>query len=196
MTKRHLRYVALSAIVLIAASDVRAAMQTDPSKTTYGARNPDAPKELEVFAFLIGKWEGTGRARLANGTFAESPYTWIGRYVLDGTAIADEGHTVAPDGKPYLGISLRQYDASRKTWIVEFVNVTNSFVRKQVNGVSGAVTVDGRTVTVSSESPEMSIREHYLVAVRDHWVYRMDVSTDGGRTWNDTQVEMSFHRVE
>ena len=32
------------------------------------------------------------------------------------------------------------------TSIIEYLNVSNSFVRKQVNGVSGAVTVDGRRV--------------------------------------------------
>jgi hypothetical protein len=49
---------------------------------------------------------------------------------------------------------------------------------------------------VSSESPEMSIREHYLVPDRDHFVYRLDVSTDVGRSWNEGQIEMTFRRVE
>jgi len=31
---------------------------TDPSKTIHGERSPRAPRELDVFAFLIGKWEG------------------------------------------------------------------------------------------------------------------------------------------
>jgi hypothetical protein len=44
------------------------------------------------------------------------------RYILDGTTIADELHSVTPDESPYLGISLRQYGASRQTWIVEYLN--------------------------------------------------------------------------
>ena len=154
---------ALSAVVLITAYEVRAvdAMQIDPSKTTYGERNPGGPNELELFAFLIGKWEGTGKPGSPTAHLPSPPVSLIGRYVLDDTAIADEGHSVTPDGSPYLRITVRYYDATRKTWIIEYLNVSNSFVRKQVNGVSGAVTVDGRTVTVSSESPDMSIREHY-----------------------------------
>ena len=105
-------------------------------------------------------------------------------------------HSVTPDGSPYLGISLRQYDASRKIWIVEYVNVSSSFLRKQVNEGSGSVKVDGRNVTVSSESPGTSIREHYLVADHDTFVYRLDVSTDGGRSWNEGQIEMTFRRSE
>lgn len=168
----------------------------DPSKTIYGERHPSAPKELAAFAFLIGKWEGTGKARLPDGTVAElDGISWIGRYILDGTAIADEAHGAYPDGRPALGITLRQYDTSRKTWLIEFLNVSEGFLRKQVNGSFGSVEVDGADVRVLGVGPMMS-REHYHVVDRDHWSYRMDLSTDGGGTWNEAQVEMSFHRSE
>jgi len=147
----------------------------DPSITTYGERNPGAPNEL--------------------GTFAEFSVSWVGRYILDGTAIADEMHAVNPDGSPYLGISLRQYDESQQTWIIEYLNVSSSFLRQQVNGRSGSVKVDGRNVTVLSAGPTTS-REHYRVVDPDNWVYRIDLSTDGGHSWNDGQIEMTFRRVE
>jgi hypothetical protein len=121
--------------------------------------------------------------------------TWIGRYILDGTAIADEAHAIAPDGSPYLGITLRQYDQSRKTWVIEFLNVTDSFLRRQVNGTSGSVAVRGRRVTVSSSNPAMMVREHYDVAEKDGWTYRLDVSTDGGGRWNEGVMEMTFQRA-
>ena len=193
-----MRHAVLSAAVLMMTWGGSAVevTQTDPSKTTYGERNPGAPKELGVFSFLIGKWEGTGKARLPDGKVAEfSGVSWIGRYILDGTAIADEGHATYPDGRPCLGISVRQYDAGRKTWIVEFLNVSESFLRKQVNGGSGSVEVDGGDVRVVTEGPTAS-REHYHVVDHDHWVYRMDLSTDGGRSWNEGQVEMTFRRLE
>jgi hypothetical protein len=98
-----------------------AAPVNDPSKTKYGQINRDAPAQLRVFSFLIGKWDGKGKTRLPDGTVAEFPVTWIGRYILDGMAIADEAHAPAPDGSPYLGISLRQYDPGRKSWIIEFL---------------------------------------------------------------------------
>jgi hypothetical protein len=167
---------------------------SDPSKTTYGERSPQAPQELDVFAFLIGKWEGQGKTTMQDGKVAQFPVTWIGRYILDGSAIADEMHAAAPDGSPYLGISLRQYDVNRRTWIIEYLNVTHSFLRRQVNSDSGSVDVIGRTVTISSESPEVSIREHYHVADRDNFVYRLDMSNDVGKTWNKGQIEMTFRR--
>jgi hypothetical protein len=165
--------------------------------TSYGERNPDAPDELDAFSFLIGKWRGTGRVKLDSGKFAEfHDVSWIGRYILDGTAIADELHSLAPDGSPYLGITLRQYDTKKKTWIIEYLNVSGSFLRRQVNAGSGSVTVDGPTVTVASGAPDSMSREHYRVVDEDNWVYRLDASNDGGSNWNEAQIEMTFHRSE
>jgi hypothetical protein len=164
--------------------------------TSYGERNPHSPQELERFSFLIGKWQGTGRVKLNGGKFAEFPVSWIGRYIFDGTAIADEFHSLAPDGSPYLGISLRQYDTTRKGWIIEYLNVSNSFLRRQVNGGSGSVTVDGPSVTVISGAPDSMSREQYRVVDHDNFIYRLDASNDGGSTWNEGQIEMTFHRSE
>ena len=167
---------------------------TDPSKTIYGERSPRAPRELDVFAFLIGKWDGRGRTRLPDGKVAEYPVAWVGRYILDGTAIADEGHGPYPDGTPSLGITFRQYDQSRKTWVIEFLNVSESFLRRQVHQGTGSVAVSGRTVTVTSESPGVVVREHYVVPDADNWVYRLDSSNDGGRSWNEGAIEFTFRR--
>lgn len=166
----------------------------DPSITAYGEKNENSPQQLSAFSFLIGKWEGKGKTKIEDGKFAEYDVTWIGRYILDGTAIADELHGPAPDGSPYLGISLRQYDAQRKTWIIEYLNVSGSFLRRQVNHESGSVRVAGRNVTVTSESPSVAIREHYLVASDNAFTYRLDVSSDGGKSWSEAQIEMTFQR--
>jgi hypothetical protein len=190
-----LKYAAAAVLAILAGVQVEA-QQMDPTKTVYGERNPQSASELTAFAFLIGHWQGTGATRLPDGTVAQfGGVTWIGRYVLDGTAIADEGHAAYPDGRPGLGITLRQYDAVRKTWIVEFLNVSESFLRKQVNGHSGSVEVDGSDVRVVTDGPTRT-REHYHVVDRDHWTYRLDLSTDGGRSWNEGQVEMTFRRSE
>jgi hypothetical protein len=168
----------------------------DPTKTAYGEMSPRAPVELRAFAFLPGKWEGTGKAKVQDGYSPPFPVKWIGRYMLDGTAIADELHAPAPDGTPYLGITFRQYDATRKAWVIEFLNVNGSFLRKQVREGVGAVTVSGRNVTVASESPGMKILEHYLVANDHSFTYRLDISTDGGKAWTQGQMEMTMRRVE
>jgi hypothetical protein len=193
------RHAAL-AVTLFALAGVviaqEASLVNDSSKTTYGVINSASGAELRAFSFLIGKWGGKGRTKLPDGTVAEWPVTWIGRYVLDGTAIADELHAPAPDGSPYLGITFRKYDSGRKAWTIEFLNVTGSFLRKQVNANSGSVSINGRNVTIGSESPGMTIQEHYLVKDEKNFTYRLDVSTDAGATWAEAQVEMTLQRLE
>jgi hypothetical protein len=167
---------------------------TDPSKTIYGEKSARAPRELDRFAFLIGKWEGRGKTKLPDGTVAEYPVAWVGRYILGGMAIADEVHAPYPDGRPSFGITFRQYDEIRKAWVIEFLNVSESFLRRQVGHGSGSVAVNGRTVTITSESPGTIVREHYVVSDDDHWVYRLDASKDGGRSWDEGPIEFTFHR--
>lgn len=151
--------------------------------------------EQDVFAFLIGKWKGTGTAKGADGNPVQFDLTWIGRYILNGMAIADEFHSLAPDGSPYLGISFRHFDAASRSWIVEYLNVSHSFLRKQVNPQSGSVTVQGDTVIVISEDGQSRIREHYRVVDPNHFTYRTDLSHDEGRTWDPPLFEMQMERV-
>ena len=46
-------------------------MAQEPALTAYGDRRESAPEELDLFSFLIGKWEGSGKTRLDDGTIAE-----------------------------------------------------------------------------------------------------------------------------
>jgi len=141
------------------------------SITTYGERNVDAPRELELFSFLVGKWNGKGKTTLPDGTTAQFELTWIGRYILDGMAIADEFHGQFPDGRPYLGISLRHFDPTHAAWIIEYLNVSGSFLRRQVNPRSGSVSIEDGAIVVLSDEGETQIRESYRVIDPTHFTY-------------------------
>lgn len=172
-------------------------MAQQPALTTYGDKHESAPAELDLFSFLIGKWEGAGRTRLADGTVAEyDGLTWIGRYVLDGRAIADELHAPLPGGGRGLGVTLRYFDPDSKSWIVEFLNVTNSFIRRQVNSRSGAVEKDGSTIIVTSVDGESMSREYYRVEDNQRFIYSIDLSSDGGKSWNVGSIEFTMNRVD
>jgi hypothetical protein len=194
MTGRLIAGAALAAVLGV--GEGRPAMAEAPAVTAYGERSPFAPAELGLFAFLVGKWEGTARVRLENGTYAEGKVTWIGRYVLDGTAIADEFHAANPDGSPYLGLSLRRFDAQARRWTVEYINITGSFVRRQVNPRSGAVTREGDAVVVTAVDGDSVSREYYRLTGDDRFVYRIDQSKDRGRTWDMGSIEITMSRIE
>ncbi len=169
----------------------------DPAITTYGDRHAAAPEELDLFSFLIGRWEGSGKTRLADGTVAEyDGLLWIGRYALDGMAIIDELHAPLPDGGRGLGLTLRYFDVDNRRWVIEFLNVTNSFIRRQVNERSGGVEKDGSTVVVISLSDASISREYYRAIDRDSFVYTIDLSNDRGATWSKGSIEFTMKRVE
>ncbi len=169
----------------------------EPAITPYGQRSAEAPSQLDLFSFLVGKWKGSGRTRLPDGSFVPGgDVAWIGRYVLNGMAIADEIQSLGPDGKTYLGITIRHFDAKRNSWIIEFLNVTNSFLRKQVNPQSGSVSLDAGSVVIICEDGETKIRETYRVADQNHFTYSTDGSRDGGQSWDAWLVEMTMERVE
>lgn len=170
-------------------------MANEAAITTYGEINASAPDELKVFSFIVGKWAGTGKTRLEDGKHAQFQLTWIGRYILNGMAIADEFHSSMPDGAPYLGISLRHFDTKQGAWIIEYLNVTNSFLRRQVNPKSGAVSQAGDTVVVVSEDGDTRIREHYRVESPNRFTYSTDMSQDGGKTWDAPMLEMTLTRA-
>lgn len=196
LSKAAAFHVSLGLLVAITLGDLAMAQQ-GPAITAYGNRHEAAPEELDLFSFLIGKWEGSGKTRLADGSIAEyDGLLWIGRYVLDGMAIIDELHAPLPDGGSGLGITLRYFDVDSDAWIVEFLNVTNSFIRRQVNPRSGAVEKDGSTVVVTSVSDESISREYYRVIDDDRFVYSIDLSNDGGETWNRGSIEFTMNRVE
>ena len=172
-------------------------MAAEPAITTYGERNAEAPAELDLFSFLVGKWSGTGRTRLADGSHVEwQGATWIGRYILNGMAIADAIHVSGLEGKPVLGITLRQFDTEHDAWIVEFLNVPNSFLRRQVNPSAGSVSREADSVVIISEDAQTRIRERYRLVDQNHFIYALDLSQDAGQSWDPVSLEMTFTRVE
>jgi hypothetical protein len=171
-------------------------MTKEPAITTYGQKNAQAAGLLDTFSFLVGKWKGTGKTRLVDGSHVQWELTWIGRYILNGMAIADEFHSLAPDGSPYLGVSLRHFDTKHDSWVIEYLNVSNSFLRRQVNPQSGSVSLDADAIVVISEDGQTRIREHYRVLGPDHFTYSTDMSRDEGRSWDPALIEITMDRVE
>jgi Protein of unknown function (DUF1579) len=175
----------------------RCTVGSEPAISPYGQKNAQAPDQLGLFSFLVGKWQGVGKARTADGSYAHfAGVTWIGRYILNGMAIADEFHAATPDGKPYLGISFRQFDPQRQGWTIEYLNVSNSFLRRQVEPGSGSVTAQAGTVVVIAAQAQTRIREFYQVTDQEHFTYSTDLSKDGGNTWDPVSIEIALTRVE
>ena len=166
---------------------------TDPSKTIYGERSL-APR---------ASWTSS-RSSSVNGGQGQAPGFRTGRWSI----IRSHGSVatswmgwpsptrrtgLTPDGTPALGISFRQARPSRGMWVVEFMNVSESFPAASASR-HWICRRERRNVTVTSESPGIVVRERYLVPDDDNWVYRLDTSNDGGRSWNEGSIEFTFRR--
>jgi hypothetical protein len=89
----------------------------------FGKANPNAPAALSQFAFLIGRWQCEAKLKLANGEWQTLHATWLGRFILDGYAIADEYRMTGSSGELIvLGMNLRAYDATKQTWNLKWLN--------------------------------------------------------------------------
>ena len=82
--------------------------------------------------------------------------------------------------------------------MIEFLAEPNSQFFPQVRPGVGSVTVNGRNVIVMSGAPsgsEKRVREHYQPAPNnDTWVYRLDESNDGGKSWNEGRTAYTLRR--
>ena len=186
--------VALAVPLSLATAGWGAEPVADPSITHYGEINASAPSELRVFSFLVGKWGGDARVTQQDGSQKNYRVEWIGRYVLAGMAIADEMYAADLPNRPVQGITFRSFDSRQGGWVVEFLNVTGNFLRKQVGKGYGEVRQEGKRVTILQSGSGALLREHYDVPDQDHFTYSMDMSRDNGKTWHEALVVMNMQR--
>jgi hypothetical protein len=69
------------------------------------------------FAFLIGRWKFDAKFKLPDGEWQTFHGTWLGHYILDGYAIADEYRMIDSSGELIVfGMNFRIYDSAKQVW--------------------------------------------------------------------------------
>jgi hypothetical protein len=157
----------------------------------FGEPNPDAPPELSRFAFLIGNWRCDARVRLDSGEWQTFEATWVGRYILDGYAIADEYRMTDSSGKLIvLGVNFRVYDPARKTWNLKWLHAqTGAWVDLGPEELGG-VRFDGPSVVYVFREPMAAhayTRATYTSVSDERFTWRGEKSSDG-KTWSEFMV--------
>jgi hypothetical protein len=109
---------------------------------------------LSRFAFLIGDWRCEARVKSADGAWQSLQGTWVGRFILDGHAIADEYRMTDPSGKLIvLGVNLRAYDSDTQTWNMKWLNgLAGTWVDLGPEELGG-VNFDGQSISYVLEEP-------------------------------------------
>jgi hypothetical protein len=165
----------------------------------FGMPNAGAPRELVTFDFLVGAWECESSVRGPDGVVRARPATWVGRYILDGYAIADEFRQLGPAGEvAMLGQTFRTFNADSKTWVMKWLDALDATWLDLGPEDLGGVTVrDGRISYRHRRSrgrsgrlfPLQSLfRVTFFDIAEAGFQWRSEVSTDNGETWAEAQT--------
>jgi hypothetical protein len=171
----------------------------------FGKPNPRAPKELEQFAFLIGRWQGDSSIKLPDGKWSTYKATLIGRYILDGYVIADEVRQFGPAGElTKCGQNYRSYNTN-SGWVMKWQDALNSTWLDLGPPELGGVVFSSGTFSFKHHLPPGPVSKLFpaytLFQIRifdisqRHFSWRAEVSTDGGLSWSEVQ-KMEFYREE
>ena len=165
-----------------------------------GKINPNAPAELARFAFLVGRWRFAARVKLPNGQTNSFRGAWLGRYILDGYAIADKYRMRDVSGKLIvLGLNLRAYDASKRIWNIKWLNALTGTWMDLTPSELGGVTYEGQSISyafkelVPVDATHVYTRATYTSTSRTRFTWRGQKSSDGN-TWTDFMV-VDCHRI-
>ena len=153
-------------IPIVDASDRRIAVPTTPEKKISLFRSLFRGRE-DVYAI---RWEGKG---------GKSGYTPAG--VMDGRAIQNLFiiYPSAARKDRFIGTTLRYFDPKSGTWRVIFIDPENDSVARFSGGAVG----DDRIVLHSEDTDGKETRWSFNDICSDSFVFRDEVSRDGGKTW-------------
>ena len=180
----------ISFLTLVAAPFVAPAAQVRdvPTPDTLGANfkhdsiGTSGPTD---FDFLDGKWNIRFQWRESSTRFAPARAgTWSAKRIQNGLAIEDEFSLIDPTtGNRSLTLTYRVYNKARKTWEIAGVNAKEG--SPWAPGVSWSDSRGDRYVvqTYGTGPDALITRIRYYQVTPDHFLWRADGSTDGGKTW-------------
>ena len=162
----------------------------------FGTPNPHAPAALLRFAFLIGRWRCEAKVHLANGEWQNFQATWIGRYILEGYAIADEYRMTDSSGNLIvLGLNFRTYDDSQQVWNLKWLNALAGTWTDLGPEELGGVRFEGQSIIYAFKEPVAAhayTRVTYRNVSSTYFTWRGEKSDDG-RVWSEFMV-VEAHR--
>jgi hypothetical protein len=150
----------------------------------YGARSPDAPAELAQFDFLIGDYTVSAHgwdeeAGQWTPPRSGAPARWNGRWVLGGTAIADEWFDRDPGMVPDAsrGINVRMWDSEAgefdMMWVADSNHQVQDLRARMIDGV----------LTMWQVYPERPAFRAYFNRFGDGSWERISLVPDGEGGW-------------
>lgn len=174
--------VVVATMLMVMATGAHADLPTAPVTCDYGVPNPEAPKAMSQFAFLIGDyrihlhaWRNGAWTPPQPGVTAR----WNGRYGLNGLVIEDEWFHPDPaqQDEPGGGINVRMFDDDEKVWKMMWIATAGKVVQDlRAEMKDGVLTM----WQVYPDRPDF--RATFHVEDQDHW-HRISYIPDDNRGW-------------
>jgi hypothetical protein len=165
----------------------------------FGQPNPNAPAGLARFAFLIGRWRCDAKVRSADGDWQTFPATWLGRFILEGYAIADEYRMTGSSGELIvLGMNIRAYDAAKQMWNIKWLSALTGTWVDLGSEELGGVRFDGQSITYVFKEPMAGhayTRATYTNISETHFTWRGEKSDDQ-KIWSEFMVVEAYRSKE
>ena len=158
--------------------------------------NPDAPKQLSAFDFLLGKWDCKVTVTQEDGTTSELRATWEGQTILDGYVIADEYRMVDSEGNlVMLGMNYRTYNSEASTWNMKWLEALSGTWLDLGTQKLGGVQITDSTIIYKAEfKPGELHRITFFDITKNHFSWSVDISKDGGSNWNEAVMIIQANR--
>jgi hypothetical protein len=164
----------------------------------FGELNTQAPDELAQFAFLIGRWRCEAKVQSADGKWQTFEAAWLGRFILDGYAIADEYGMTDSSGKLIvLGMNFRTYDAGKQTWNIKWLNALTGAWVDLGSQELGGVSFDGQSIKYAFREPVAAhayTRATYTNISETHFTW-LGEKSDDGKAWSEFMA-VEAYRVD
>jgi hypothetical protein len=179
------------AVGLAALAAAWAAGQT----TTSTPRPPAGPGD---FDFLEGRWNIVYN-NAQPGIPPNLKGTWTATKQADGRVLYDEFRILGAKGETLsLGASYRVFDYGRKQWDCRYVQLIlpgDEGPQKLAGWATFTAWPEGSTLRVDQSSDRGSLRITYYDISKDHFRWKADVSTDGGKTWRADGIRIEATRA-
>lgn len=142
--------------------------------------HPSLGDQANVFGRFVGTWDADYTMFDEQGKAIHSSGEVILGWVLDGHATQDLfiGYPTKPGGERHMGTTIRYFDPKSATWRVIFISPYFDYVVRLTGGQVG-----DRIVLHGPDTDGSEMRWSFNDIRPDSFVWRGEVSRDGGKTW-------------
>ena len=151
------------------------------------------------FDFLEGKWTVVYN-NAQPGIPPDIPGTWTATKQAEGRVLYDEFRLLGGNGETvFLGTTYRVFDDVRQKWDMRYVGLltpgSDGIPHKTAQWADLTAWREGSTIRVDQTAGEYLLRITYSDIAKDHFRWKADLSTDGGKTWKADQIRIEAKRA-